>query len=182
MTRYFGLLIACFAIAADAAPLGKLDPARSQIGFGYVQMGVKLEGAFKSLSGQVSFDPAQLDKSKAALEIKMASVDTGLDEANDAVKGKDWFNASAFPTARFDSTSVQALGGNRFQVAGKLTIKGRTRNVSAPFTLQSDAAGVWFAGAFNIRRADFAIGEGEWSDFDVVGNDIAIRFKLRVNR
>lgn len=185
MTRLSGLLVFCLALTAGiavAAPLTKLEPARSEVGFSYVQMGVKLDGRFTALTGQVSFDPAQLAKAKAVLEIKMASVDTGLDEADDAVKGKDWFNTAAFPTARFDSTSVQALGGNRFQVAGKLSIKGRARNVSAPFTLQSDATGAWFTGAFTLRRADFAIGEGEWSDFGVVGNDIAIRFKLRVNR
>jgi polyisoprenoid-binding protein YceI len=82
--------------------------------------------------------------------------------------------------ARFEATSLKPLGGNRYRVDGRLTIKGRTRDVSAPFTYTADAVGGTFAGQFSIRRADFAIGEGAWRDFGLVGNDIGIRFQLRV--
>lgn len=176
MPRYLLLVIAILAGPAGAAGL---DPAGSRIDFGYTQMGVKLDGRFAAFSGQASFDPARPQAARANIEVKLASVDTGLDEANHEVAGKDWFDTAAHPVARFESTVVKPLGGNRYQVDGRLTIKGRTRPVSAPFTYTPDKGGGIFAGTFTLRRADFAIGEGAWGDFNVVGNDISVRFKLR---
>ena len=78
------------------------------------------------------------------------------------------------------SSSVAALGGNKYEVAGQLTIKGKTQEVLVPatFTVQGNA-GV-FAGSFTLRRGDFAIGEGPWSAFDIVANDVEIKFRLAV--
>lgn len=182
MIRAALLSLALLADIAAAAPLTTLDTARSRIDFAYTQMGVSLEGRFAAFSGQVAFDPAKPQVAKARIEIKLASIDTGLDEADTEVAGKDWFDTASHPVARFESSAVKPLGGNRYQVDGRLTIKGRSRDVSVPFTFTPDAGGGWFAGTFNLRRADFAIGEGEWRDFSVVGNDIAVRFKLRLAR
>jgi hypothetical protein len=33
-------------------------------------------------------------------------------------------------------------------------------------------------GSFILQRADYAIGEGMWSKFDVVANDIQVSFHL----
>ena len=48
--------------------------------------------------------------------------------------------------------------------------------VPATFTAQGNA-GV-FDGSFTIRRADFAIGEGSWAKFDIVANDVQIKFRI----
>lgn len=182
MIRIGMLILALAAGPASAEALTKLDPARSRIGFAYTQMGVPLEGRFAAFAGQVAFDPDKPQSAKAVIEVKLASIDTGLAEANAEVAGKDWFDSAKHPLARFESGALKALGGNRYQVDGRLAIKGRTQNVSAPFVFSPDTAGGNFTGAFTLRRADFAIGEGAWRDFSVVGNDIAVRFNLRINR
>jgi polyisoprenoid-binding protein YceI len=89
-----------------------------------------------------------------------------------------WFDTAAHPTARFESTAVKALGGNRFEVRGPLTIKGRTREVAAPVTFTAQGNGGVLAGTFTLNRADFAIGEGMWADFGTVANEIRINFQL----
>ena len=94
------------------------------------------------------------------------------------VLGKPWFNAKAFLAARFVSTKVRALGDHRFEVQGKLTIKGQTQDVSAPFTFKPEGASGVFDGAFTLKRLDYAIGEGPWADIDIVANDIQIRFHI----
>jgi hypothetical protein len=38
--------------------------------------------------------------------------------------------------------------------------------------------GVGLEGRFTIRRGDFAIGEGAWSAFDVVANDVLVTFRI----
>jgi hypothetical protein len=49
---------------------------------------------------------------RRAFDVELASVDTGAPEGDDEVAGKPWFNTKAFPTAKFVSGGVKALGGN----------------------------------------------------------------------
>ena len=92
--------------------------------------------------------------------------------------GKQWFNVKAFPTAKFVSTGVKALGGNRFEALGKMTIKGQTRDVVAPFTFKQDGNNGVFDGGFVLKRMDYNIGEGPWADVSAVANEIEIKFHV----
>lgn len=151
---------------------------KSSIGFVYKQMDVPLNGKFKKFIAQINFDPAKPEAAQAKFDIDLTSIDTGFSESDEEVIGKDWFNAKAFPTAKFVSTGVKSLGANRFEVQGKLTIKGKTLPVSAPFTFKPDAAVALFDGNLTIKRLDYAIGEGEWADVDTVSNEIQIKFHI----
>ncbi|MDP1635575.1 MAG: YceI family protein, partial [Gallionellaceae bacterium] len=107
-------------------------------------------------------------------------IDTGSDEGNQEVVGKPWFNAKVFPVAGFISTGLKALGGNRYEARGKLTIKGKTLDVTAPVSFTQAGNKGTFEGAFTIKRLDYAIGEGIWADLDTVANEIQIKFRLVV--
>jgi polyisoprenoid-binding protein YceI len=109
-----------------------VDAAKSSLAFSSKQMGVPVPGNFKRFTSQISFDPAKPTAASTTLEIDLASIDAGSKDANDEVVGKQWFNVKAFPTAKFVSTGVKALGGNRYEALGKMTIKGQTRDVVAP--------------------------------------------------
>lgn len=165
-------------LGVHAAEYNQLLVDKSAIAFSYKQMNVPMEGSFKRFKGQLAFDPAQPAAATAQFEIDVASIDVGSPEGNEEVAGKLWFNTKAQPTARFVSTSIKAIGNNRFEVAGKLTIKGRTLDVTTPATFRQDGGNGVFEGAFNIRRADYAIGEGMWADFGTVANEVQIRFRL----
>lgn len=175
------LAVACLALGlpAQAAGLTRLDPAGSRIAFAYTQMGVALEGQFKRFGGQIAFDPARPQAARARIEVELASIDTGLAEVDAELAGRDWFDTGKYPQARFEATALKALGGNRYQANGRLAIKGRSRAVGTVFTYTPDQGGGVFAGQLDIRRADYAIGEGEWRDFGIVGNEVRIRFRLR---
>lgn len=159
----------------------QVQTSDSAVTFGFKQMGVPLDGKFNKFSAQLSFDPAQLAKAQAHIEIDLSSIDTGSAEGNEEVVGKKWFNVKDYPTASFVSTGIKALGGNRYQALGKLSIKGRTQDVAAPVTFQSDGKRGIFEGAFEIKRLDYAIGEGEWTDVSSVANEIQIKFHVVVN-
>ena len=163
---------------AGAVEFNQVVNDKSSINFGYKQVGVPLEGKFKKFVAQINFDPAKPEAATAKVDIDVASIDTGSDEGNDEVGDKEWFNAKAFPTAKFVSTAVKALGTNHYEVQGKLTIKGKTLPVSAPFTYRTDAATATFDGAFAIKRLDYNIGEGEWTDLSTIANDIQIKFHI----
>jgi polyisoprenoid-binding protein YceI len=165
-------------LAAQAADYSKVDVKKSAINFSYQQMGVGMDGKFNEFTSTLHFDPAKPADGKAVFDVALASIDAGSEEANGEVAGKDWFNTSAFPTAHFESGAIKALGDSHFEVTGKLTIKGKTIDVVVPATFKEENQQGVFAGSFTIHRGDFTIGEGSWSTFDIVANDIQIKFTI----
>lgn len=163
---------------AQAIEFNTLRTDQSRVDFLYKQMNVPMEGQFKRFSGQLQFDPAKPTLAKAALDIQLASIDTGSTDGDEEVAGKLWFNTAQYPAARFVSTSVKPLGNNRFQVNGKMSIKGKTREVSTPATFRQQGANGVFEGSFVLKRADFGIGEGMWADYGTVANEVQIKFRL----
>ena len=173
-------LTATASASASASEYRALQPEASRLNFAYTQMGVPLEGQFKKFNATLNFDPARPTAAQAQFEVDLASIDTGLPEANSEVAGKAWFNTAAYPTARFVSSSIKVLGPNRYEVQGPLTIKGRTVNVTAPFTFTPQGDQGHFDGAFTLKRLDYAIGEGAWADVSAVANEVQIKFHLVV--
>ena len=173
-----GCSLLAIAPAAQAIEFNQFQAGKSALSFVSKQMNVPIEGRFESFRATLAFDPAKPSATKAELDIDMASIDAGSKDANDEVVGKAWFNTKAFPTAKFISTSVKALGGNRFEVAGKMTIKGKTHDLTTPITLRQEGNSATFEGSLIIKRADYAIGEGMWADFGTVANEVQIKFRL----
>lgn len=151
---------------------------QSVVNFNYEQMGVSLEGTFKEFDGSLSFDTDNPEAATVRIVIPLASVDTGSSEGDEEVAGKAWFNINEFPTASFESTQINALGDNNFDVTGTLTIKGNAKEVSFPATFSEEAGQGHFKGEFTLQRGDFAIGEGTWSKYDIVANDVKVNFAL----
>ena len=183
MSRLLAILVCVWAGLPASAPaqaqrVTAIDPARSEIAFVAKQMGVPAEGRFKRFVVQVDFDPAKLAASHAQIEIDLSSFDSGVAEVDVEVSKKAWFNTAQFPTATFASSSVRALGGGRYEAAGKMSIKGRTRDVSAPFAVKQVGGAIVFEGVFTLRRLEYGIGEGPWSDTDTVADEVQVRFKL----
>lgn len=180
MNKILGGVIALSLIsgAAQAVEYNTLRADQSRVDFAYKQMNVPMEGTFKRFTGHLRFDPARPTLAKTTLEIQLASIDTGSTEGDEEVAGKLWFNTAQYPVARFVSTAVKPLGTHRFQVTGKMSIKGKTREVSTPATFRQLGANGIFEGSFVLKRADFGIGEGMWADYGTVANEVQIRFRL----
>jgi polyisoprenoid-binding protein YceI len=119
----------------------QLVPAQSEVQFTARQMGVPLDGHFKKFSAQVVFDPAKLATSKIAFTVDTGSATLGSRETDAELPKPAWFNVPQFPQAQFESSSIKALGGGKFEVAGKLTIKGQTQNVVVPVALAQSLHG-----------------------------------------
>lgn len=164
--------------STQASEFNAIDAGKSAVTFVFRQMNVPVEGGFKRFKSRLSFDPAKPAQARAEIEIDVASIDAGSDEANDAVGDRLWFDTKAFPVARFSSTSIKALGNNRYEVAGKMSIKGRTLETRAPGTFHLEGDSGVFEGSFVLNRADYGIGEGSWSDFGTVANEVQIKFRL----
>ena len=162
---------------AGAAPL-KTDPANSSVAAVFKQMNVPVEAKFKSFTARIDYDAARPEASKASVDINTASMDLGDAEYNREVSKKEWFNTAQFPKASFVSTSIKPAGPGKLNVAGKLTIKGKTADVNFPLMVKTEAGKQVFEGQLPIRRLAFNIGEGEWKDTSMVADEVVIKFRV----
>jgi polyisoprenoid-binding protein YceI len=177
------LLLQTAPARAQAKPgaTATLQAAQSELAFTSRQMGVPVDGRFKRFDAQLAFDPKKPETGKVAFTIDLASVSLGAPELEAELAKTPWFDSKKLPQASFQSTAVKASGAGKFEVAGKLTIKGQTRDIVVPITL-TQAGGVSTAtGGFVLKRLEFKIGDGEWADTSMVANDVQVKFKLLFN-
>lgn len=171
------LTLAALAAALPAAAQ-QVVPAQSEIAFVTKQMGVPVEGKFRKWTAQVAFDPKNPAAGKVSFAIETGSAAFGSPEVDVEVPKPVWLSAAKFPQATFQSTSIKPAGAGRFDVAGKLTIKGSTQDVVVPVTVTQSGAASTATGAFTIKRLAFKVGEGEWADTSMVADDVQVKFKL----
>jgi polyisoprenoid-binding protein YceI len=169
-------LLAALPLAAQAEQ--QLVPAKSEIRFVSRQMGVPVEGRFRTFDAQISFDPAKPASSSIAFSVDTGSATLGVRETDAELPKADWFNVAKFPKATFQSTAVKRVQGNQFEVAGKLSIKGVSSNVVVPVTLAQSGAQTSATGAFSIQRLTYRIGDNEWSDTSMVADTVQVKFSL----
>ena len=171
--------IAAFTMATATAQT--IDAARSAVSATFKQMGVPVEGKFSRLAGQVRYDPASPGAAQATVDVEVASFDLGDAQYNEEVRHKEWFDAARFPRAAFVGAGVRSAAGGRLEVAGKLTIKGRSVDLNVPLSVRKESSGASvFEGSVPIRRLAFGIGEGEWKDTALLADEVILKFKLVV--
>ena len=175
------LSAAALSFSGTAMAQQKLIPAQSEISFAVKQMGVPLDGHFKKFDAQISFDTAKPAAAKIAFTIDSGSATLGAPESDAELPKAPWFNVAKFPQATFQSSSVKALGGGKYQVSGKLTIKGNVKDIDVPVTLTQAGAVTTAVGQFAIKRLTYKIGEGEWADTSMVADDVTVKFKLALS-
>lgn len=176
---------ATLTMALPAFAQQKLVPAQSDVSFTFKQMGVPVDGKFKKFDAQISFDAAKLATSKVAFTVDIASATLG-DAATDAELPKaPWFNTAKFPQATFASSSFKTVGTGKYEVAGKLSIKGQSQDVIVPISMTQAGAGAatvtTAVGSFPIKRLTFKIGENEWADTSMVADPVQVKFKLALS-
>ncbi|MFI4940482.1 MAG: YceI family protein [Burkholderiales bacterium] len=172
------LLWLSLGLPADAGTLLKTDTAKSSVTAVFKQLNVPVEAKFKQFTAQIDYDSARPDASKARIEIGLSSFDLGDPEYNQEVLKKEWFNAAQFPKATFVSTAMKAGAGGKFDVNGKLTIKGKTADVGFPLNVKKEGNSTVFEGALTIKRLVFNVGDGEWKDTATVADDVVIKFHI----
>ena len=173
MTKLLAASLATLLLTAAAAPPGMITITGKQ-------MGTPVTGQFKNFTAQIQFDAAKPTASKATIEVDTASIDIGLEDFNQELRSKTWFDSKAHPKATFVASAIKAGGAERMEVSGKLTIKGRMREVTFPVAVKNEGTLRVFEGALPIRRTDFNVGEGEWKATDTVADEVQIRFRIPV--
>lgn len=181
MKKYIALFLLALSHHAVAAEYKSIDYSKSYITFTSEMMGSKVNGSFKKFSGDIKFDSQQPKLSRGKLTIDISSFKAGGEELIDEAMGKLWFDQTHFPKAEFVLEHVQGQG-SQLQIAGKLTIKNKTRPLIVPATLLEQGHTAIVDAVFTIKRLDFSLGEGLWSDTSSVTNEVPVKVHLILNK
>jgi polyisoprenoid-binding protein YceI len=174
-----GVFMLCALAAAHGAHADTVVPERSEIAFSMQQMGVRFDGRFRRWKADIVFRPQALAQSHAIVDVDLTSIDLASDDSERESRSAQWFDTARFPMAHFASTAIRALGGNRYEIVGKLSLKGIVREYVVPIAVTVDASGNRVADAvMGVRRLDHKVGEGEWADTGTVADEVAVRIRM----
>ncbi len=160
---------------ASGAPL---DAGKSTLVAQFSQLNVPVDAPFTKFGGAISYDAAAPGRSTAHIEVDMRSLDVGDEDYNAEVRKKEWFDSAHFPKASLDATGFRPLGGNKFEAAGKLNLKGRVQDLQIPVALKTEGGSLVFEGAVPISRSYFGIGDPQWKD--TVADQVQVKFHFVV--
>lgn len=174
------LLYASTSFAADVAKY-KIDSAHSSVSFEVAHLVVSsVTGKFKEFSGTFEFDPSDFTKTKLEATAETASVDTGTPKRDDHLRSADFFDAKKYKTMTFTSTSAEKTGAKTFQLHGKMTLRGVTKDATFDVAYRgevktADRTVQVFKATTKINRKDFGI---KFQNFiektPAVGDDVTI--------
>lgn len=141
-----------------------IDPAHSRIGFSVRHaMVTTVRGAFTEYDSRLYFDGRNPARSRADIALFTASVDTGVEQRDAHLVGRDFLDAATYPRMIFTSTAVHLAGKDVYRMTGDLTIKDTTRPVDLELTYighVTDPFGyerVGFDGTTTINRSDWGL-------------------------
>lgn len=159
-------------------PAWDMDLEASSLDFIAEEKGVPVEGRFDKFSAWINFDKNNLDKSAVTIEVDMLSVSADYKVVSDELKKNHWFNVGKFPKAVFKSKSFKSLEDGSYEVSGTLNLKGYDGLVILPFTLKEEDDVITVTGRTIIKRTEYRIGQGEWSNTKVVSDDVKLDVKV----
>ena len=174
--------------ASAAARAWELDTDHSNVYFSIEHIYAKVQGRFAAIAATVHFDPANLKESRFDFEIKVDSIDTGIKQRDDHLRSADFFASSDHPLITFTSNAVTAAGEGVYQVAGTLTVKGKSRDLVLPLTLAGvkdhpttpgkQVAG--FNGRLSVDRLALGVGDGKFHQMGLLGKEVEVLVTLEL--
>ena len=93
--------LSALVLAADV----NVTPGKSSLIATFKQENVPVDAPFKKFSGRIDYDPAKPAAANAAIEVDMASLDTGDEGYNAEARKKSWFDTATCWTIRFHCAS-----------------------------------------------------------------------------
>jgi polyisoprenoid-binding protein YceI len=161
-----------------------IDPVHSVAEFKVKHMMISnVKGQSTAVTGVITLDEADVNKSRIEASIEAASVNTREAQRDAHLKSADFFDVEKFPTLSFKSTRVTRTGDGELAVTGDLTIHGVTRGVvfavEGPSPPTKDPWGntrVGLSATAKINRKDYDL---TWNTAletggILVGDDVAV--------
>ena len=137
----------------------------------------KHEGGFKTLTGTATVDGKDVTTLKIAIEIDMNSTFSDDEKLTGHLKSPDFFGVKDNPKAKFVTTKVEK-GDAGYNVTGKLTLCGKTKEVTFPAKIETNGETLSLTSNFKIDRNDWGIKYGKGK----IGDDVALAVVISVKK
>jgi len=173
------VVVIAIASAASAALLGAATTYRVVPDQSTVRIDVGKSGTFSfaghthevegPIQGSVKADRNDMTHAQIQLTIRAASLRVSgkgepagdVPKVQERMLGPDVLDVAKYPEITFRSTSVAAEahqgGGSPVRVTGEVTIRGRTKQVSALVQVRMEGASLTASGSFVVKQTDFGI-------------------------
>ncbi len=94
------------------------------------------------------------------------------------LKSADFFDVEKHPKATFESTAIAANDDGTYTLTGNLELRGITKQISFPATIEIDDNGFSATAEFALNRMDFDIKYPGKPD-DLIRDEVLIKLDLR---
>jgi polyisoprenoid-binding protein YceI len=162
------LAVICFLAAALLVPQAQAQvpvfaftKEDSSVNFS-VKASVALEGKFDKWEATLTYPSTDVTTGVLDIKIQAASVNTGSGMKDDKLRSKDFFDVKDDPYITFHSTKIEQTGPNTFDIPGKFTIRGVTKDETLTFTFSgTKGSGVGeIKGTMAFDRKDYGMNSG----------------------
>jgi polyisoprenoid-binding protein YceI len=170
------------SLAQDQVPVFKVTPEESDVKF-FVKASVAIDGKFKKWDATFTFASPAAESGVLDVKIYADSVDTGSGMKDDKLKSKDFFNAKDDPYITFHSTKVVQTSPTTFDVQGKFTIRGVSKDETLTLTLDPKEKGTGngqIKGSMAFDRKEFGMNSG--IPFIKIADRVEVDVALQVHR
>ena len=141
-----------------------IDPAHTEVGFSVKHLMIStVRGRFGDVRGTITLDGSDLTRASVEAEIATATIDTRQEQRDAHLRSADFFEVEKHPTITFKSRGVQRIKGDRYRIAGDLTIRDITHEVVLEGTDEGRGRDPWggerlaFSASTAIDRRDFGL-------------------------
>ena len=171
------------ANAAQGAARYTFDQSTSKVTFVGSKVTGKHDGGFNTFKGTVDVVDGAPEKSKVTVDIEADSLTTDTEKLTGHLKSPDFFDTKANPKATFVSTEIKKGGdkGASHTVTGNLTIKGITKSVTFPATINVAGDNASVDAEFAINRRDFSLNYAGMPN-DLIRNDVLIKLSIKAKK
>ncbi|MES2457100.1 MAG: YceI family protein [Bacteroidota bacterium] len=204
MNRYQFLILMVFAASLSAFKINnspkpvrvthlsalavtyKVDEQNSKVTWLAKKVTGEHAGNVKVSAGSLILDNNALKGGSFQIDTRSISVTDLTDpEANGKLlghlKSDDFFGVEKYPAANFVITSVKSTGAGKYDVTGKLTIKGITNPVTFPAVVKTEGNKVQADAKITVDRTKYGIKFRSKNFFENLGDKtIADDFELNV--
>lgn len=176
------------ASVATVEPSGWLiDQDKSSIAFTATQYGSEFQGSFSQFTGNIIFEPEQLESSHVRVEIDVTSLTTGSSDRDQQAKGAQWFDVVQFSKAVFEASKFSRLDTNQYIAHGSLMIRDVTQPFDLPFTLMIEDGGegarrAVMEASVVLDRLAFGVGQGQWADTKAIGGNVSLDLHIQADQ
>lgn len=179
IARLLPAALACAACFPAFAETWEGDERAGSLQFTAIQAGAKFSGAFKRFSVRLEFDAADPAQGRLHVIVPTAGVDTADAERDEIIRSADFFWTGRFADAVFHAEGFEQEGAG-FLARGELTIRGVTQPAIVRFALRPAGKRLAMKGTSELRRLPFGIGQGEWESTEWIGDEVGVRFDLKL--